>query len=69
MIKWIKVDKKLIKMIDEIKEKLLVNDKEFTDMLWIWNSTYYRLKKDKKASIRTIKKLKEFLKKNGYEVE
>jgi len=69
MIKWYKIDKQIIKILKELKEKFLVNDEEFTKMIWIWNSTYYRLIKHKKASARTIRKLKDFLKENGYEVE
>ena len=69
MIKWYKIDSKLVKLVEKAKEEMLLTEEEFAEKSWIWRSTYYKLRKNKKASARTIRKLKDFLKENGYEVE
>ena len=66
---WFKIKQKLLNNLEKVREKKSLTYWELAKEIWIWRATFYRLKDDKKASARTIRKLKDFLKENGYEVE
>ena len=59
-----KIPKNLMKVIEKFQDNELLTTRELIKILPITNNTYYTIKNTGKASIRTIKKLKEFLKSN-----
>jgi len=66
---WFKIQSKILKYLEKIRIKNTLTYWELSEQIWIGRATFYRMIKDKRASAWTIKKLKEFLKSNWYDVE
>ena len=69
MPRWFKIESKTFKLLEKIQNKELISDSDLSKKIWISRDTYYRVIKDKRASAWTIKKLKEFLKSNWYDID
>lgn len=69
MIIWYQVDDYLFEKLEEIQNKQLLLDKDIIKLIWISKPTYYNVKRERKASIITLRKIIKFLKKNNIEIE
>lgn len=65
----IKFPKIWISYLEKIAGKKVITKRELAEEIWITKDTFYNTIKKWKASHKTIKKLKEFLKSNWYDVE
>ena len=65
----VKVSNKILKTLEKYQTKEVITDWEIVKALWIWRTTFYNLVKKKTTSHITLRKLKEFLKSNWYDVE
>ena len=65
----IKIPTKWFKYLNDYKQKEVITNEELYEHIWIAKNTFYYAIKNWKASHKTIKKLKEFLKSNWYDID
>ena len=65
----VKISNKIIKSLEKYQEKEVLTDQELVKQLWIGRTTFYNMIKNKTTSHKTLKKLKEFLKKHWYDID